>query len=83
MVTGTVKLQDTLGRGNGRAFWKRSTVRQAHSEKTVCNLGRKNSPTRRQRQGQKNTKQQQQKTSFIDTEMTEVEKHSRKGTESD
>ncbi|KAM7336159.1 hypothetical protein ACRRTK_004652 [Alexandromys fortis] len=47
MVTETVKLQDTLGRRNRRASWKRSTVRQVRSEKTVCNLGRKHNPTRR------------------------------------
>ena len=80
MVTKTVKLQDTLGRGNGRASWKRSTVRQVHSEKTFYNLGRKHNPTRRQGQGQENTKQQK-KISFIDTEMAEVEKPSRKGAE--
>lgn len=32
MVIETVKLPGTLGRGNGRASWKRSTVRQAHTE---------------------------------------------------
>lgn len=80
MVTETVKLQDMLGRGNRRTSWKSSIVRQAHSEKTVCNLGRNHNPTRRQGQGQENTKQ---KASFVDTEMAEVEKHSRKGAERD